>query len=51
MTRCYVSAWGMWFCMVDGWVDSAEKVRPISMPAACGVKEVQPGVVVLEVSA
>jgi hypothetical protein len=48
----YVTAYGYWFCMVNGWVRDVEDVhRAISASGAGIVKDVQPGVTLYEVSA
>jgi hypothetical protein len=49
----YVYAFGRWFCLVHGWVESPEKVHggPYSTPVAEIIKNVQPGVTLVEVSA
>jgi hypothetical protein len=50
MNRYYVTAFGMYFCMVRGWVWDVDSVRPVHRCVADIVKEVQPGVVLVEVS-
>lgn len=49
----YVSAWGMWFCLVKGWCARPEDVHGGARCLAVAkiVKSVQPGVVLVEVSA
>jgi hypothetical protein len=51
MTRYYVHAWGMWFSMVHGWQQEPELERSYCLAVAEIVKEVQPGVTLVEVSA
>jgi len=53
MSHYYVSAFGWWFCMVHGWVRDPERVHGGGMHLAVAqiVKQVQPGVVLVEVSA
>jgi hypothetical protein len=48
---CYVFAWGHWFSMVRGWQREPELARPYWRAAAEIVQQVQPGVIVVEVSA
>ena len=49
--RWYVTAFGWWFCMARGWVPDPGEALPLSGRAAETVKEVQPGVTVVEISA
>jgi hypothetical protein len=51
MRRYYVTAFGWWFCMARGWVLDPGDALPLSSRAADVVKEVQPGVTLVEVSA
>jgi hypothetical protein len=51
VSRYYVHAFGMWFCMVKGWVREPQEVVIMTRRSAEVVKQVQPGVVLLEVSA
>lgn len=52
MNRFYVTAFGKFFCLVNGWVDSPENVHggPVREEIARIVKDVQPGVTLVEVS-
>lgn len=50
-TECYVTAWGLFFCLGHGWVKDPLAVGPVCDAVAAIVKLVQPGVVVVEVSA
>lgn len=51
MRRFYVTAFGLWFCVARGWVFDPGDALPLSSRAAEVVKEAQPGVTVVEVSA
>ena len=50
--ECYQAhAWGLWWCFVNGWVTAEQLRHPMHISAASIVREVQPGVVLYEVSA
>lgn len=51
MSRYYVTAFGWWFCMARGWCHTPEVCIALSQRGAAVVKEEQPGVTVVEVSA
>jgi hypothetical protein len=49
--RRYVTAFGWWFSMVHGWQREPELERPYCDASTAIVKQVQPGVTLVEVSA
>jgi hypothetical protein len=51
MSRYHAHAWGFWWCFVNGWVPAERLSHPMHLGAASIVQEIQPGVVLYEVSA
>lgn len=51
MRAYYVTAFGWWFCMARGWVRSPAEALPLTRRSAEVVKQVNPGVTLVEVSA